>query len=82
MLLGRGTKGLIFTQATLVTPSDTLPNAFNALWNGGTAANITITTPHGDTVCFSNFAASTILPVACTLVKATGTAASPIIGLL
>jgi hypothetical protein len=74
------------TAALAVTPHDTNTVDYASLYVGG-AGNITLTTLHPTTgvatdVLFTGVPAGTILPVHCTRVKATGTTATSIVGML
>ena len=66
--------------AAAITPSDTAPNVFSRLYVGG-AGNLKITTENGDAVTFSAVPVGTVLPIRTSLVWATGTTATLIIGL-
>lgn len=68
------------TRAATVTPSDTAPNTYAALYVGG-GGNVAVRTEGGDAVTFSNVVAGSILPVRVNLVKSTSTTATNIIGL-
>lgn len=80
-MLKNGKSSPFYDHAALVTPSDTVANVFSALYIGGTAGAVKVTTKGGDTVTFSIIATGTFLPVATSLVFSTGTSATPIIGL-
>jgi hypothetical protein len=74
--------GPSFASAAAVTPSDTVPlaTAAQALWIGG-AGSVAVVTISGQTVTLAAVAAGTLLPLACTQVKATGTTATNILAL-
>lgn len=71
---------ILATSAAVITPHDTNPNVFNAIYVGGTG-NITLIDLAGNSVLISAIPAGTILPIACTLVMATGTTATLLVGL-
>jgi hypothetical protein len=71
---------ILATSAAAVTPHDSNPNVFNALFIGG-AGNVKVVTKNGETVTFVGCAAGSILPVATTVVFATDTTATSIVGL-
>lgn len=66
-----------------VTPSDvsTLTDITRAIYVG-TAGNISLTLTSGAALTFMNVPSGTILPVRATEVKATGTSATDLIGLI
>lgn len=64
-----------------VTPSDAAVILTRALYVGVTG-NVTVTTVSGLDVQFTAVPAGTILPVRCKKVKATGTTATDIVGLV
>lgn len=70
---------ILATDAEAVTPHDTNPNVFNALYVG-TTGDVAVVTKEGTTVTFQNVPVG-ILPVAVTKVLSTGTTASDIVGL-
>lgn len=74
--------GSSYNHAAAVTPSDStdLTNAAAALWVGGAGA-VAVITAGGETVTFSAVAAGTLLPVACSRVKSTGTTATLVVAL-
>lgn len=71
---------ILATGGAAVTPHDTNPNVYSALWVGGAGA-VKVTTKDGSVLTFSAVPAGTILPVATSLVWSTGTAATLILGL-
>jgi len=71
---------ILATSAAVVTPHDTNPNVFNALYVGGTG-NITLIDRAGNSVLISAIPAGTILPIACSKVMSMGTTATLIVGL-
>lgn len=82
MQLARDVKGILYTQAAVVTPHDSNANVYSGLYVGTALAALTVQL-QGDTaaVCFSAVAAGTVLPISVSLVKSTGTSAGSIIGL-
>ncbi|HTU22869.1 MAG TPA: hypothetical protein VMG10_32820 [Gemmataceae bacterium] len=68
--------------AASVTPSDTEPLAqpATALWVGGGGA-VALVTQAGQSVTIASAPAGSLLPIACTQVKATGTTATSIVAL-
>jgi hypothetical protein len=73
------------TKAVAVTPGDATVVDFASLYVGG-AGNIVVETRNmagtAADVTFTGVPAGTILPIACTKVKATGTTATSIVGLV
>ena len=73
------------SSAVAVTPNDSTVVDFASLYVGG-AGNITLTTANVSgtqaDVLFTGVPAGTVLPVHCTKVKATGTTATSIVGLV
>lgn len=75
------------TTAAAVTPHDTNANAYQALWigstTGGTGSDgyLTVITSGGSTVEFQGIPTGTLLPVATSVIKDTGTGVSLIVGL-
>lgn len=59
--------------AAAVTPSDSTPLDFRALWVGG-AGNVAVTTRNGEDVTFSAVPAGSVLPIQGTRVRAATTA--------
>lgn len=72
----------VYRRATVLTPHDTnqLTVQCEALWIGG-AGTLTGITQGGDTVLLSGIPAGTLLPIAFSVVKATGTSATLIAAL-
>lgn len=70
-----------YGRASVVTKSDTVANVFSALYIGATG-DVTVT-PQGQTttVLFAAVPAGTTLPIAVSLVMATGTTSTNIVGL-
>lgn len=66
--------------ASAITTSDTAPNVFTRLYVGGTG-NLKVTTENGDVVTFSSVPAGSVIPIRVSLVWATGTTATSIVGL-
>ena len=66
--------------ASAVTTSDTAPNVFTRIYVGGTG-NVKVTTENGDVVTFSAVPVGTIIPIRTSLIWATGTTATLIVGL-
>lgn len=66
--------------AAAITPHDTNPNVYSAIYVGG-AGNVAVVTKNGDTVTFTAPPVGTILPVSTSKVLATGTTATLLIGL-
>ena len=71
------------SHAFAVTPSDAadLPETVRALYVGGAGA-LSVVMASGAEVVFANLAAASILPVRASRVKATGTSATQIVGLV
>jgi hypothetical protein len=67
--------------AASVTTSDTAPNVFTQLYIGG-AGNVAVVTENGDTVTFTAVPVGTTLSIRVKQVKATGTTATNIVGML
>ena len=72
---------LIAQGAAAVTPSDSAFVSFVGLYVGG-AGNIAVTGGDGADVSFSSVPGGTILPLRIIRVKATGTTASGLVGLI
>lgn len=70
-----------WTEYAAVTPNDATPNVFEALFVG-TAGTLKVTRPGGTTVTFGAVPAGTLLRIQTTLVWATGTSASNIVGMV
>jgi len=68
-----------FHKAAAITPHDTNPNVFSAIYVGG-AGNVTVTTKNGDLVTFTAPPVGSIIPVSTSLVMA-ATTATLLIGL-
>lgn len=66
--------------ASSITTSDTAPNVFTRIYVGG-AGNLKVTTERGDVVTFSAVPVGTVLPIRTSLVWATGTTATNLVGL-
>jgi len=71
---------IIATSVAAVTPHDTNPNVYNALWVGGTG-NVAVECANGSTATFTAVPAGVVLPVATARVLATGTTATLIVGM-
>lgn len=69
-----------YASAKAITPSDTVQQTYRAIYVGG-AGNVTVVTSGGDTATFTAPPVGTIIPVETSLVKATGTTATLLIGL-
>lgn len=67
--------------AQTITTSDTAPNVFSRIYVGGTG-NVKITTESGNVVTFSAVPVGVVLPIRTSLVWATGTTATNLIGLI
>ena len=67
--------------ASSVTTSDTGPNVFTQLYIGG-AGNVAVVTENGDAVTFTAVPVGTTLSIRVKQVKATGTTATNIVGML
>ena len=78
-----GSVGSSNLDAVTITPNDHLglSNTTTALYVSG-SGNISVVTPSGNTLVFSNVPSGSTLPVAATQVTATNTTATGIIGLL
>lgn len=70
-----------YRSAKVVTPHDTNGNVFDSLWVGVTG-NLAIQTAQGDDITIVAVPAGTLLPIQVKLVKATGTTATSILGLV
>lgn len=70
----------LFGTAVAITPSDTLANAFSAIYVGVTG-DITLTPAGQTTAVLFKAVPVGILPVACSAIAATGTTASQLVGL-
>lgn len=66
--------------ASAITTSDTAPNVFSRIYVGG-AGNLKVTTENGDVVTFSAVPVGTVLPIRTSLIWATGTTATLLVGL-
>ena len=71
---------ILATTAAAITPHDTNANVFSAIYVGGAGA-IAVVTKDGNAVTFAGCLAGTILPVATSVVKSTGTTATNLVGL-
>lgn len=69
-----------FTGAKAITPSDTTPVNFKAIYVGG-IGNVAVQTVGGDSVTFTAPPVGSIIPVECQKVLATGTTATLLVGL-
>lgn len=69
------------SDAFAITPSDTASVPAKALYIGG-AGNVSVMTESGSIVTFTGVGAGAILPVRVGRVRATGTTATNIIGLI
>jgi hypothetical protein len=69
-----------YRRAAAVTTSDTADNSCMAIYVGG-AGNVTVITEGGDTVTFTAPPVGSIIPVRCTIIKATGTTATLLVRL-
>lgn len=67
--------------AQAITTSDTAPNVFTRIYVGG-AGNLKVTTESGNVVTFSAVPVGTVLPIRTSLVWATGTTATNLVGLV
>lgn len=67
--------------ASTVTPSDTVNLPYPAVIYVGTAGNVQVSTPEGDTVVFTNVASGAVIPVQVSRVWATSTTASGLIAI-
>lgn len=67
-----------YRRAAAVTTSDTADNACQAIYVGG-AGNVSVVTEGGDTVTFTAVPVGAILPVRCSLIRATGTTATALV---
>jgi hypothetical protein len=76
--------GLGAYDAFVITPSDTVDfsqGTVRGIYVGG-AGNVTLITPAGTTVLFTALPVGTFMPVLASRVKATGTTATALVGLL
>lgn len=69
-----------YRDAVSITPADSDIDHVSALYIGG-AGNVAVIAVGGGEVTFNSVPAGTILPIACTQVKSTGTSATNIVGL-
>lgn len=69
-----------YSTGKAITPSDTTTQTYRAVYVGGTG-NLTVVDEGGDTVTFNAVPVGTIIPIACQLVKATGTTATLLVGM-
>lgn len=69
-----------YSTAKSITPSDTVPNNFKAIYVGG-AGNVTLKDVGGNSALFTAPPVGSIIPVETTFVMATGTTATLLIGL-
>jgi hypothetical protein len=72
---------LVADTAAAVTTSDTAPNIFTRLYIGG-AGNVSVVTENGDTVTFVAVPVGTQLDIRVKQIRATGTTATNIVGML
>lgn len=73
--------GMTADTASAITPSDTAANIFTRIYVGGTG-NVKVTTESGNAVTFTAVPVGTVLPIRTSLVWATGTTATNLVGLL
>lgn len=66
--------------ARAITTSDSTPNLFSGIYVGG-AGNVKVTTKEGDVVTFTAPTVGQIVPIQTTLVWATGTTATNLVGI-
>lgn len=69
-----------YSTGKAITPSDTAPNTFRAIYVGATG-NLTVIDEGGDTVTFNAVPVGTIIPISTSFVKATLTTATLLVGL-
>lgn len=69
-----------YSSAKAITPSDTAPQTYRAIYVGG-AGNVSVVTSGGDTATFTAPPVGSIIPVEVKQVLATGTTATLLVGL-
>ena len=69
-----------YQTAAAVTPSDTNPQQYRALYVGG-AGNVAVKTLGGNSVTFQSVPAGAVLPIEVIAVLAAGTTATNIVGM-
>lgn len=69
-----------YQTAQAITPSDTAPQSYRAIYVGG-AGNVSVVTAGGNTVTFTAPPVGSILPVEVNFVRSTNTTATLLIGL-
>lgn len=69
-----------YPTAAAITPSDTAPQTYRAIYVGG-AGNVSVVTTGGNTVTFTAPPVGSIIPVEVQFVRATLTTATLLIGL-
>jgi hypothetical protein len=72
----------IYQTAYTITTSDTTPQFYRAIYVGGTGDLSIVDAGGGTAVVFKAVPVGTIIPIATTLVKATNTTATLLIGLI
>lgn len=63
-----------YKSATAITPSDSTPARYSAIWVGGAGSVVLVDANGGAAVTLLAVPAGTLLPIATTLVKAASTA--------
>ena len=69
-----------YQTARAITPSDTAPQSYRAIYVGG-AGNVSVVTAGGETVIFTAPPVGSIIPVETTFVRATLTTATNLVGM-
>lgn len=73
-----------YKHSAAITPSDSAPPANPQMWEAvysGVGGDITLVTEGGETVLLKSTPAATVVPIRTNWVKATGTAATNLLGL-
>lgn len=71
---------LTYQTAKAITPSDTSPQTYRAIYVGG-AGNVSVVTAGGDTVTFTAPPVGSIIPIEVSFVRSTLTTATLLVGL-
>ena len=69
-----------YQTARAITPSDTAPQSYRAIYVGG-AGNVSVVTTGGETVTFTAPPVGSIIPVEVSFVRATLTTATNLVGM-
>jgi hypothetical protein len=70
----------IFTRAVAITLNDTAQVRCSAIYVGG-AGNLAVTTEGGDNVTLNGLTAGSLIPLACSVLKSSGSTATNILAL-